>query len=45
MTFTRDDRTLLGDDPVKVARAMHGYGRGRAGGQLFGRAESATAHP
>lgn len=26
MTFTRDDRTLLGDDPVKVARAMHGYG-------------------
>ncbi|HWQ04721.1 MAG TPA: bifunctional homocysteine S-methyltransferase/methylenetetrahydrofolate reductase [Longilinea sp.] len=26
MTFTRDDRTLLGDDPVKVARTMHAYG-------------------
>ncbi len=23
MTFTRDDRTLLGDDPAKVARALH----------------------
>ncbi|TLN23792.1 bifunctional homocysteine S-methyltransferase/methylenetetrahydrofolate reductase, partial [bacterium] len=26
MTFTRDDRTLLGDDPVKVARGMHAFG-------------------
>jgi len=26
MTFTRDDRTLLGDDPVKVARTMHSFG-------------------
>ena len=26
MTFTRDDRTLLGDSPRKVARAMHDYG-------------------
>ena len=26
MTFTRDDRTLLGDDPGKVARALHAYG-------------------
>lgn len=26
MTFTRDDRTLLGDDPVKVARGMHAAG-------------------
>lgn len=23
VTFTRDDRTLLGDDPTKVARALH----------------------
>lgn len=26
MTFTRDDRTLLGDSPAKVARAIHAYG-------------------
>ena len=26
MTFTRDDRTLLGDDPRKVARAFAEYG-------------------
>jgi len=26
MTFTRDDRTLLGDDPRKVARALSDYG-------------------
>lgn len=26
MTFTRDDRTLLGDDPQKVARKIHEYG-------------------
>jgi methionine synthase / methylenetetrahydrofolate reductase (NADH) len=26
MTFTRDDRTLLGDDPAKVARALHEAG-------------------
>ncbi len=26
VTFTRDDRTLLGDDPVKVARMLHEYG-------------------
>ncbi len=26
MTFTRDDRTLLGDDPAKVARALHAAG-------------------
>jgi methionine synthase / methylenetetrahydrofolate reductase(NADPH) len=26
MTFTRDDRTLLGDDPGKVARALHDAG-------------------
>ena len=26
VTFTRDDRTLLGDDPMKVARALHGAG-------------------
>ena len=26
MTFTRDDRTLLGDSPVKVARAIHEAG-------------------
>jgi methionine synthase / methylenetetrahydrofolate reductase(NADPH) len=26
MTFTRDDRTLLGDDPAKVARVLHEAG-------------------
>jgi len=26
MTFTRDDRTLLGDSPAKVARALSEYG-------------------
>ncbi len=26
VTFTRDDRTLLGDDPQKVARALHEAG-------------------
>ncbi len=26
MTFTRDDRTLLGDDPAKVARKVHAAG-------------------
>ncbi len=26
VTFTRDDRTVLGDDPVKVARALHEVG-------------------
>jgi methionine synthase I (cobalamin-dependent)/5,10-methylenetetrahydrofolate reductase len=26
MTFTRDDRTMLGDDPAKVARALHAAG-------------------
>lgn len=26
MTFTRDDRTLLGDSPVKVAKALHEAG-------------------
>ncbi|MDP2989790.1 MAG: homocysteine S-methyltransferase family protein, partial [Kiritimatiellota bacterium] len=26
MTFTRDDRTLLGDSPVKVARSLHDFG-------------------
>jgi methionine synthase I (cobalamin-dependent)/5,10-methylenetetrahydrofolate reductase len=26
MTFTRDDRTLLGDNPGKVAKALHSYG-------------------
>lgn len=26
MTFTRDDRTLLGDDPAKVAREFHKVG-------------------
>ncbi len=26
MTFTRDDRTLLGDNPRKVARALNDYG-------------------
>lgn len=26
MTFTRDDRTLLGDDPIKVARKLHEAG-------------------
>lgn len=26
MTFTRDDRTVLGDDPTKVARQIHAYG-------------------
>ena len=26
MTFTRDDRTLLGDDPMKVARKIHEAG-------------------
>ena len=26
MTFTRDDRTLLGDNPSKVAKAIHSYG-------------------
>lgn len=31
MTFTRDDRTLLGDDPAKVARDIH-----QAGADLIG---------
>ncbi len=26
MTFTRDDRTMLGDSPRKVARSMHDFG-------------------
>jgi methionine synthase / methylenetetrahydrofolate reductase(NADPH) len=26
VTFTRDDRTLLGDDPIKVARTLHECG-------------------
>jgi methionine synthase I (cobalamin-dependent)/5,10-methylenetetrahydrofolate reductase len=26
VTFTRDDRTLLGDDPMKVARTLHDSG-------------------
>ena len=26
MTFTRDDRTLLGDNPAKVAKALRSYG-------------------
>ncbi len=26
MTFTRDDRTVLGDDPAKVARKIRSYG-------------------
>ena len=26
VTFTRDDRTLLGDDPMKVARTLHDAG-------------------
>ena len=26
MTFTRDDRTLLGDNPIKVAKALNSYG-------------------
>lgn len=26
MTFTRDDRTLLGDNPSKVARSLHEFG-------------------
>lgn len=26
MTFTRDDRTLLGDDPARVARQIHAFG-------------------
>lgn len=26
VTFTRDDRTLLGDDPTKVARTLHAAG-------------------
>ncbi|MGE5073804.1 MAG: homocysteine S-methyltransferase family protein, partial [Anaerolineae bacterium] len=26
VTFTRDDRTLLGDDPQKIARALHKVG-------------------
>ncbi len=26
MTFTRDDRTLLGDNPGKVVKALHSYG-------------------
>ena len=26
MTFTRDDRTLLGDDPLKVARQINDFG-------------------
>src|SRR5215217_9259483 len=26
VTFTRDDRTLLGDDPIKVARMLHECG-------------------
>lgn len=26
VTFTRDDRTLLGDDPTKVARTLHNAG-------------------
>jgi len=25
MTFTRDDRTLLGDNPTKVVKALHSY--------------------
>ena len=31
VTFTRDDRTLLGDDPLKVARTLH-----KAGADVIG---------
>jgi methionine synthase / methylenetetrahydrofolate reductase(NADPH) len=43
VTFTRDDRTLLGDDPIKVARMLQGVRRGCHRSQLFGRSCSASA--
>lgn len=36
MTFTRDDRTLLGDDAVTVARAMHEAGADVIGANCSG---------
>jgi methionine synthase / methylenetetrahydrofolate reductase(NADPH) len=45
VTFTRDDRTLLGDDPAKVAHGLSRRRRRRDRRQLFGRSFPATAHP
>lgn len=36
MTFTRDDRTLLGDSPAKVARAIHHAGADVIGANCSG---------
>jgi homocysteine S-methyltransferase len=36
MTFTRDDRTLLGDSPQKVARALRDYGADVLGSNCSG---------
>ena len=44
MTFTRDDRTLLGDAPAKVARRLSDAGRGRDRRELFRRAGATAAH-
>jgi homocysteine S-methyltransferase len=44
MTFTRDDRTLLGDSPAKVAETLRSGGR-RDRGELLRRAGSDLADP
>ena len=45
MTFTRDDRTLLGDSPARVARALAESGRGCDRRQLLRRPGADLAHP
>ena len=45
VTFTRDDRTVLGDDPMTVARTLDGSRSRRDRRELLGRAGPAAAHP
>ena len=45
VTFTRDDRTILGDTPARVARTLHEAGADVLGGQLFGGTGPALPHP
>ena len=44
MTFTRDDRTLLGDSPRKVAHSMREFGADIIGVNCSGGPEPASAH-
>ena len=44
VTFTRDDRTILGDSPEKAARVIGRNRRGRNWRQLFRRTDPDPAH-